>query len=190
MIILASSSPRRRALLEQIGVAFTSVETSVDETPLAAETPDAYVRRLALAKARAGAVPGVRVPVLGADTAVVLDGDILQKPGSRDEALAMMARLSGRIHRVMTAVAIVGARESVCLASAEVEFRTVTETEADAYWASGEPRGKAGGYAIQGLGAIFVRRIAGSYSAVVGLPLYETAELLREHGIDVLGSVR
>src|SRR5690554_3057735 len=101
MIILASSSPRRRALLEQIGVAFTSVETSVDETPLAAETPDAYVRRLALAKARAGAVPGVRVPVLGADTAVVLDGDILQKPGSRDKALAMMARLSGRIHRVM-----------------------------------------------------------------------------------------
>jgi septum formation protein len=184
-LYLASGSPRRRELLEQIGVRFEIVAAPVDETPLAHEDPGAYVERLALAKARAGRRqtprPGV---VLGADTAVVLDGRILGKPLDRDDALATLAALSAREHEVITAVALVGeGREVVRSVRSRVSLRAIGVAEAEAYWASGEPQDKAGGYAIQGLAAIFVQGLNGSYSAVVGLPLSETAQLLSEFGI-------
>jgi septum formation protein len=177
LLILASASPRRAALLEQIGVAFRVESVEIDETPLAGEAPRDYVQRLALAKARAVPSPA-GLPVLGADTAVVLDERILQKPRDGEEAIAMLADLSGRSHRVLTAVALVAEREAVRLSETAVFFRAIAPAEARAYWASGEPRDKAGGYAIQGRGAVFVSRLEGSYSGVVGLPLYETAQLL------------
>lgn len=184
-LYLASGSPRRRELLEQIGVAFSVLSAAIDETPHPAETPRAYVERLALGKARAGAAlltaPGV---VLGADTAVVLDGCILGKPLDAADSLATLAGLSGREHEVLTAVALVeGARSQVFSVSSRVGFRQISEEQAKAYWASGEPQDKAGGYAIQGLGAVFVQSLQGSYSAVVGLPLCETAQLLGDFGI-------
>jgi septum formation protein len=186
-LYLASGSPRRRELLTQVGIPFTPVSASIDETPLAAEDPQSYVLRLALGKAEAGlaslgaGAPGV---VLGADTAVVLDGQILGKPRDQADALAMLAGLSGREHEVLTAVAVVdGMRhESLCIRS-RVRFRPITDDEARAYWASGEPQDKAGAYAIQGLGAVFVTHLHGSYSAVVGLPVSETAALLARFGI-------
>lgn len=187
MLILASASPRRAALLEQIGVAFRARTVEIDETPLPRETPHDYVRRLALAKARA-VVPGAGgLPVLGADTAVVLDDRILQKPIDGEDALAMLASLSGRGHRVLTAIALITARETVRVSETAVFFRPVSPAEARAYWESGEPRDKAGGYAIQGRGAVFVSRLEGSYSGVVGLPLFETAQLLAECGVESNG---
>ncbi|KAF0192380.1 MAG: MAF protein [Gammaproteobacteria bacterium] len=208
-IVLASSSPRRRDLLAQIGVRFRPVSVDVDETPLPGEAPADYVRRLALLKARCGwaaAASGDPLPVLGADTAVVVypgptqqGGEILGKPRDRRDGLAMLARLSGHTHTVMTAVALVDSGqpgrpmsqsapdsplvEACRLSVSQVTFRPLTAVEMTAYWASGEPRDKAGGYAIQGRAAIFVRRIEGSYSGIVGLPLHETAELLTEFGI-------
>ncbi|MBJ9976181.1 septum formation inhibitor Maf [Pseudomonas sp. S75] len=184
-LYLASGSPRRRELLAQIGVRFTPIDAPVDETPLPSETPQAYVERLALAKAAAGFAalqgPGV---VLGADTAVVLDGTILGKPTDREHALAMLGDLSGREHQVLTGVAVTdGQRSSSLCVATQVRFRAISFDEAWRYWASGEPLDKAGGYAIQGLGAVFVSAIAGSYSAVVGLPLSETAELLEQFAI-------
>lgn len=182
---LASGSPRRRELLAQIGVPFTVVSAPIDETPQVGEAAQAYVERLAQAKAVAGFnlldAPGV---VLGADTAVVLDGQILGKPENREHALAMLGDLSKREHQVLTAVAVTdGTRSlSLCVAT-KVRFRTISFDEACRYWDSGEPLDKAGGYAIQGLGAVFVSAIEGSYSAVVGLPLSETAELLEQFGI-------
>lgn len=184
-LYLASGSPRRRELLQQIGVPFTVIRAAIDETPLPDEAPRAYVERLALAKARAGAVqaggPGV---VLGADTAVVLHGRILGKPVDEADALATLAAMSGQEHQVLTSVALVdGARSQVLSVSSRVRFRLISAVEAKAYWASGEPLDKAGGYAIQGLGAVFVESLQGSYSAVVGLPLCETAQLLGDFGI-------
>lgn len=184
-LYLASGSPRRRELLAQIGVAFTVVAATIDETPLADEAPRAYVERLALGKAQAGSTaltgPGV---VLGADTAVVLDQRILGKPLDEADFLATLAALSGREHEVLTAVALVdGGRQEVLSVSSRVRFRLIDTAEARAYWVSGEPQDKAGGYAIQGLAAVFVQSLAGSYSAVVGLPLCETAQLLGEFGI-------
>ena len=184
-LYLASGSPRRRELLTQIGVPFTTLNAPVDETPLAGESAPAYVERLARAKAAAGhatlAQPGI---VLGADTAVVLDGKILGKPENAAHAQAMLAELSGREHQVLTAVALTDGQrcESLCVTS-QVRFRLISVQEAQRYWATGEPVDKAGGYAIQGLGAIFVTALAGSYSAVVGLPLNETAELLEHFAI-------
>ncbi|HEN8799669.1 TPA: septum formation inhibitor Maf [Pseudomonas putida] len=184
-LYLASGSPRRRELLTQIGVPFSVVSAPIDETPLADESAPAYVERLARAKAAAGlaCVTGPAV-VLGADTAVVLDGRILGKPENREHALAMLADLSGREHQVLTAVALSDGQRvgSLCVTST-VCFRPICDAEAQRYWASGEPVDKAGGYAIQGLGAVFVTGLAGSYSAVVGLPLGETAELLGQFGI-------
>ena len=186
-LYLASGSPRRRELLTQIGVPFTAVSADIDETPLAHETPSAYVERLARSKAEAGRralhadVDGC---VLGADTAVVLDGRILGKPLDQAEAMTMLLSLSGREHEVLTAIAVLdGQRCESRVVSSRVRFRSITEQEAAAYWASGEPRDKAGGYGIQGLGAVFVAGLEGSYSAVVGLPLCETAELLGHFGI-------
>ncbi|QKZ06732.1 MULTISPECIES: Maf family protein [Pseudomonas] len=189
-LYLASGSPRRRELLTQIGVAFTPLSASIDETPLPGEPAPAYVERLArdkamaglaLLRASAGQPGGV---VLGADTAVVLDGRILGKPVDEADALAMLAALSGREHEVLTAIAVVDEQRcEVRNVASRVRFRPISAEQAHAYWASGEPRDKAGAYAIQGLAAIFVESLAGSYSAVVGLPLCETADLLGHFGI-------
>jgi septum formation protein len=184
---LASSSPRRRALLEQIGVPYEVVVVGVDEAQVPGEAPRDYVSRLALAKARAvWSLPGrePRLPVLAADTTVVLDGQLLGKPGDRAEALGMLAKLSGREHEVLSAVALITAGiERAKLSVSAVTFREITPDERERYWESGEPRDKAGGYAIQGLGAAFVADLRGSFSGVMGLPLYETAQLLREAGL-------
>lgn len=186
-LFLASASPRRRELLAQIAVPCVTQIASIDESPLPAEPAAVYVERLALEKARAGLrALGERADavVLGADTAVVLDGRILGKPADFAESREMLLSLSGRSHQVMTAVALVGAgRESSRVVTSEVGFRTLGEAEIEAYWASGEPCDKAGSYGIQGLAAVFVNRVQGSYSAVVGLPLCETAEMLGQFGI-------
>lgn len=185
-LFLASGSPRRRELLTQIGVPFTVLSAQIDETPLSEESPSTYVERLALGKAQAGlALPGHdHGCVLGADTAVVLDGHILGKPVDEADALGMLAALSGREHEVLTAIALINqTRCETRVVSSRVRFRPISVAEARAYWASGEPRDKAGSYAIQGLAAIFVESLQGSYSAVVGLPLCETAELLSHFGI-------
>lgn len=184
-LYLASGSPRRRELLTQIGVPFIVISAPIDESSLPSESAPAYVERLARAKAAAGLarVDGPAV-VLGADTAVVLDGRILGKPENREDALAMLADLSGREHQVLTAVALDDGQRvhSFCVTST-VRFRAISTDEAQRYWASGEPADKAGGYAVQGLGAVFVTGLSGSYSAVVGLPLCETADLLGQFGI-------
>jgi septum formation protein len=192
-IYLASHSPRRRELLDQIGVAYQPVAVSVDETILPGETPTAYVTRLALAKARAGwravnRASGTRLqPVLGADTAVVVAGTLLGKPRDRTEGLAMLAVLSGREHQVLSAVAlVVGEREAFKVQESGVRFRTLSAVECEAYWDTGEPVGKAGAYGIQGRAAAFIAELRGSYSGVMGLPLFETAELLQAFGIPVL----
>jgi len=185
-LVLASASPRRRALLEQIGVPHVVLPVAVDETPRPGEAPEVLVLRLALAKARAGASQAPGRVALGADTVVVLDGRPLGKPAGREEAVAMLCALGGRTHAVMSAVALTdGEREATRLSVSHVRFRPVGREEAEAYWATGEPRDKAGGYAIQGLGAVFVEHLEGSYSGVMGLPLHETAELLRAFGIPV-----
>ena len=193
-IILASASPRRRELLTQIGVHYEQRVVPVDERHRPGEAPSDYVSRLALAKARAvrdATGAALDVPVLGADTAVVLAGVPLGKPAGRAEALDMLRRLAGREHEVLSAVALVDARrEALRLSRTRVRFRSIDEAELAAYWASGEPRDKAGAYAIQGRGALFVARIEGSYSGVVGLPLFETAELLASFGIPVLAPGR
>ncbi|MGG2395876.1 Maf family protein [Pseudomonas sp. SH1-B] len=186
-LFLASASPRRRELLAQIAVPCVTQIASIDESPLPGEPAAVYVERLALEKARAGlralGEPADAV-VLGADTAVVLDGRILGKPADFADSRDMLLSLSGRSHQVMTAVAVVGAgREISKVVSSEVSFRALSEAEIAAYWASGEPCDKAGSYGIQGLAAVFVSRLEGSYSAVVGLPLCETAEMLGQFGI-------
>lgn len=185
-LYLASQSPRRRELLGQLGVRFESLTLSVPEEREAQEPPAQYVERLALEKARAGQARLRELelppaPVLGSDTIGVCLGKVLEKPLGRDHALTMWRLMSGREHQVMTAVAVCSAeREAVCRVTTTVWFRTLDEREMEAYWASGEPRDKAGGYGIQGLGGVFVDRIEGSYSAVVGLPLAQTVELLNQ----------
>ena len=187
-IFLASGSPRRRALLQQIGVSFQVIGIELDETALAHEAPLAYVSRLAEAKAAAGwersRILG-QAPVLAADTAVVLDGRILGKPGGMKEAISMLLELSGRTHEVLTAVALRTATGTQLKVSrSRVAFRAIDAAEARDYWATGEPRDKAGAYAIQGYAAVFIADLQGSYSGVMGLPLFETAQLLQAAGID------
>lgn len=189
VICLASRSPRRRELLRQIGVDFDVIDVDVDEQRRSQEPPETFVARIALDKACAGrdALPaGSSMPVLGADTAVVIDDEVLGKPRNEEDAVRMLSLLSGRTHRVLTAVALVGERETVLISSSNVTFRTLGDAECAAYWSSGEPADKAGAYAIQGLAAAFISRIEGSYSGVMGLPLYETATLLQESGITVI----
>lgn len=185
---LASGSPRRRELLAGLGYRFAVIAAPVEERPMPGELAADYVQRVALDKARAGRArldDGDTRPVLAADTEVEIDGAVLGKPGSLEELRAMLGRLSGRSHRVLSAVALChGEAERVLLSLSTVSLRPLAEPEIRAYWESGEPRDKAGGYAIQGLGAEFVSRIEGSYTGVVGLPLCETAELLREFGIE------
>jgi septum formation protein len=186
-VYLASGSPRRRELLQQIGVSFRVVGTAVDEAVRIDETPRAYVLRLATAKADAGwdrSRDATDVPVLAADTAVVLDGKILGKPADRQDAENMLRQLSGRTHEVLTGIALRtagGVRSRI--SRSEVTFRTIAANEAQAYWETGEPHDKAGAYAIQGRAAVFVADLRGSYSGVMGLPLFETAELLAEAGV-------
>jgi len=183
-VLLASASPRRRELLAQIGVDHEVVSVDVPEVALPGEAPEVFALRLALAKARAGraVAGGDERPVLGADTVVVAHGGILGKPRDRNDFLRMMTLLSGHTHQVMTAVARVDAdgAEASRLSVSHVTFRPLSDGEIAAYWESCEPADKAGGYAIQGRAAIFIARVEGSYSGVMGLPLYETAELLRD----------
>jgi septum formation protein len=187
LIYLASASPRRSALLTQIGVAHRVAPVAVDESVGEGEAPEQYVTRLAALKADTlwDRLPeGQRLPVLGSDTTVVVDQTILGKPADEDDCVRMLGLLSGRTHQVHTAVAIRSAAGSeVRLSVSDVSFRPLTETEIRAYWRTGEPADKAGGYAIQGRGAIFIKHIAGSYSGIMGLPLFETAELLAAHRI-------
>ncbi len=188
-IYLASQSPRRRELLEQIGVDYEVLMVDVDEQVQDNESAQDFVCRVALDKARAGwrMLPDDgRRPVLGADTVVVTGSGIFGKPRDREHATHMLQQLSGRTHTVLTAVALVGETEAVQVQTSHVTFRTVTTVECEAYWDTGEPADKAGGYAIQGRAAVFISRIEGSYSGIMGLPLFETAELLKDSGITIL----
>lgn len=185
-LILASASPRRAELLTRVGLTFSIQPADIDETPVAGESAPGYVERLAREKALAVAQANPDSLVLGSDTSVVMNSDILGKPGSPAEAEAALARLSGGTHQVMTAVALVrnGNCQSV-VSVTDVTFRELGREEIRAYVASGEPMDKAGSYGIQGLGGIFVSELKGSYSAVVGLPLQETAQLLADAGAPV-----
>jgi septum formation protein len=198
MLYLASQSPRRMALLRQIGVTPILLPLrnapprgEVDETPLPGEEAGDYVRRLALMKARAGlkAMLGRRLtprPILAADTTVTLDGVLLGKPADAAEAGTMLRAYSGRTHQVLTGVCLAhGERLEVRVSTSEVRFKTLDAAEIEAYLATGEAWGKAGAYGIQGHAAIFIEYLAGSYSGVMGLPLFETAELLRAAGVDL-----
>jgi septum formation protein len=182
---LASSSPRRRELLRALSLNFSYAGVAIDESALPGETASDLVLRLAAAKARTASDTGERsVPVLGADTVVTLDDRVFGKPGSKQEALQMLASLSGHTHQVLTGVAVLANGEhETALSRTEVQFREIHPDEAEAYWHSGEPAGKAGAYAVQGLGGIFVSAVNGSYTGVVGLPVFETAALLRRAGI-------
>jgi septum formation protein len=199
-IYLASRSPRRRELLHQIGIAFEVLplrldltpNVDIDETPLAREAPAAYVTRIARAKAVAGwglivthSLP--HQPVLAADTTVVLDNEIIGKPDNARHARSMLRRLSGKTHQVLTAIAVAYEdRIESTLSASTVEFRSLGNGEISRYVRSGEPLDKAGAYAIQGRAAVFVRAMNGSYSGIVGLPLHETAEVLRNFGITLV----
>jgi len=186
-IILASASPRRSELLTQIGVRHLVRPVDIDETPWTHESPLAYVERVANEKSLACRVDMDRnLPVLAADTSVVCDGHILGKPEDLDDAIRMLTLLSGRCHQVFSAVALRGAGHWQAVSVTEVSFRTVARDEIVAYWYTGEPADKAGAYAIQGLGSVFVESIRGSFSGVMGLPLFETARLLAKEGIQVI----
>ena len=182
VILLASASPRRSELLRQIGIAHAVQPVDIDESVRDGEAPSAYVLRLAEAKAAAlwhRLGPAERRPVLAADTTVALEGEIFGKPASLAEARTMLGRLSGRTHEVHTAIAVLHtAGAAARVNSSSVTFRELTRAEIDWYWHTGEPADKAGGYAVQGLAAAFISHIAGSYSGIMGLPLYETWELL------------
>jgi len=185
VLCLASASPRRKALLASIGVMVEVMPSDVDETPREGEAAHAYVERLAIAKAQA-AVSKTTLPVLGSDTAVVIDDQILGKPIDEQDAAVMLKKLSGRRHYVLTAVAVVGPKGVLsCCVTTVVKMRGISQQEIADYWQTGEPADKAGGYAIQGLAAVFVEEIKGSHSAVVGLPLYETTRLLCQQGVPI-----
>ncbi|NOX69417.1 MAG: septum formation inhibitor Maf [Gammaproteobacteria bacterium] len=185
---LASASPRRREILESLGLRFTFAGVDVDEKRLDGEAAEVMALRLAIDKAVA-AGPDIRrgAVILAADTVVTLGGAVFGKPVSRQDALNMLAELSGRQHTVVTAVAVL-CQDDIRTAVSEsaVRFREINPDEAAQYWQSGEPRDKAGAYAIQGKGGLFVESLAGSYSGVVGLPVFETARMLREAGVHVL----
>lgn len=185
-LVLASASPRRRELLEQLGVSYLCEAADIDETPQSGEPPADYVQRMALEKARtvAARYPAAEYVVLAADTTVVIDEDVLGKPRDHFHGLAILARLSGRSHSVLTAVCLYDASgPSSVLVETQVEFVQLTREICESYLATEEPWDKAGAYAIQGLGGALVRSIHGSYSNVVGLPLSQTWELLTTHGI-------
>lgn len=182
-LFLASQSPRRRQLLEQIGQSFEVLTLDLPEVRAPGESPDAYVRRVAGDKARAGLrmlADKRDAVVLGSDTEVVLGDDVFGKPADAPDAAAMLRRLSGRAHRVLSAVWCVSVdREEFALNESMVTFADLSDAQIEDYVASGEPMGRAGAYAIQGRAGAFVKHLSGSYTGVMGLPLYETAQLLR-----------
>lgn len=186
-LYLASQSPRRSELLSQIGISFSALSINIDETPKNNESPQEYVLRLAKDKAIAGwnIAKQHDKPVLGSDTAVVINNEILSKPQDSDDAIRMLGLLSGKTHKVMTAVALVApSKDSIdpelseTISVSDVSFKELSAKEIKQYVNSGECSGKAGSYAIQGLAAAFITHLSGSYSGVMGLPLYETVELL------------
>jgi len=184
VLYLASASPRRHELLTQIGVPHIVVNANIDEAARAGEAPGDYVQRMAHEKAQVVWEQKRQLPVLAADTTVMLDGIVYGKPRDRAHALDMLARLSGRTHEVLTAVALADARGiELRMNVSTVKFRVLTPAECAAYWDTGEPQDKAGAYAIQGFAAVFIESLSGSYSGVMGLPLYETAQLLRSAGL-------
>lgn len=190
-LVLASASPRRLELLQQIGVRAQVQPVDLEERLHQGELPLVFVQRLALAKARFGfalmASKGNELPVLGADTIIELEGEVLGKPADSEQAELMLAKLSGRVHQVHTAVVVKTAdAEYAALSSSQVELATLSSGTVKAYVATGEPLGKAGSYAIQGIAAQFVKNLQGSYSGVMGLPLYETADLLAKARIKLL----
>ena len=186
-IILASASPRRRELLDQIGVSYRVNVVDIDETPLLNELPQAYVERLAAEKSAAVRTSlGIDVPVLAADTAVVLNGQIMGKPKDFEHARQMLQALSGNTHQVYSAVSLRAEQHRQVVSITEVTFRTLSSNEITAYWHTGEPQDKAGAYAIQGFACIFIESITGSFSGVMGLPLFETAQLLEQQGINII----
>jgi len=185
ILALASASPRRAELLRQIGIPFRQFSVNIDEKPQAQEPAKQYVQRLAQAKAHAGVKrlheEGYHIPVLGCDTAVVVDGEIFGKPADTSQARIMLQRLSARAHQVMSAVALCIEEQFFLRVNiSQVYFRPLSEREIELYLASGEPFDKAGGYAIQGRAALFIEKLEGSYSSVMGLPLFETGEILAE----------
>lgn len=186
-LVLASASPRRAELLQQIGVEFDICAVDIDETPWVNEKPEGYVKRVALEKARAAhALPvNKNLLTLGADTSVIVDGQILGKPSNEEDAIGMLQKLSGVTHSVLTAVALIGTDEACIINESRVTFRVLSEQEMHRYWATGEPTGKAGSYAIQGKAAQFISHLEGSFSGVMGLPLYETSLLLTKQGFNV-----
>ena len=186
-IILASASPRRRELLDQIRVSYQVHAVDLDETPLPNEEPLAYVKRVAAEKSALCVVQlKPTLPVLAADTSVILDGLIMGKPKDQADAVNMLMQLSGITHLVVSALSLRGCQHFEALSITEVTFRDLSEQEILDYWNTGEPMDKAGSYAIQGLGGLFVKSIVGSFSGVVGLPLFETAQLLSKQGIELL----
>ena len=186
-IVLASASPRRAELLSQIGVHFVVAPADIDESQRDGEVPADYVIRMAVEKAQAGLKQQEGdLPVLGADTAVVWNNQVFGKPRDRAHAAGMLLALSADSHDVLSAVALAcGDKCAVLLSQTKVDFRAISDDERDKYWQTGEPLGKAGGYAIQGLGAVFVAQLKGSYSGVVGLPIAETEILLKQFSIPV-----
>ncbi|OAI15946.1 septum formation protein Maf [Methylomonas lenta] len=186
-IVLASASPRRSELLQQIGIRHVIKAVDIDETPWPHESPLAYVERVATEKsAVCRALLEHDLPVLAADTSVVCDGRIMGKPDNLQHASEMLMQLSGRSHQVYSAVSLRGDHHWQAVSVSEVRFRTLTQAEILAYWQTGEPQDKAGAYAIQGLASIFIESITGSFSGVMGLPLFETAQLLAKQGIKVI----
>ena len=193
-IYLASRSPRRAELLQQMGVLFTVVPADIDETPHAMERSDAYVKRLAIEKAQAGYALVLQkawfeMPVLAADTTVSIDGEILGKPQDDGDAYRMLSLMSGRWHEVHTGIAVAQAGHvAMEISSTMVQMADLSDAVIRAYIASGEPKDKAGAYGIQGIAGSLIKRIEGSYSGVMGLPVYETAKLLKQAGIALLGA--
>lgn len=189
-LILASASPQRARILAQLGLVFTAVPADIDETPRAQESPEALAGRLARTKAEAvwAAYPEARI--IGSDTVVAHGETAFGKPRDLADARAMLNALSGTTHRVFTGVAVIapGAPASVRVVASQVTLDTLSEAAIVAYWQTGEPAGAAGAYAIQGIGGQFVVHLAGSFSAVMGLPVYETAAMLRATGLDPLGA--
>jgi septum formation protein len=187
---LASASPRRRELLLQIGVPHVVTGAHIDESVREGERAHDYVQRMARMKAETVWTQDNSLPVLAADTTVVLDGIVFGKPEDRADAARMLGLLSGRTHEVLTAVAL-ASKEGVSLrvSVSSVRFRVLTEAEIQRYWDTGEPKDKAGAYAVQGLAAVFIESLSGSYSGVMGLPLFETSELLRAAGVPYWGTM-
>lgn len=191
-LILASASPRRAEILQQIGVDFRIASSDINETPMLQESAFDYVQRMAKEKAQhvINSIADSSAVVLGADTTVVLDSKIYGKPKNQEDGLAMLMALSGNTHQVLTAVAMGNKQQCLLrLSSTDVKFRDLDSKECTAYWHTGEPNDKAGGYAIQGLGAVFVEKISGSFSGVVGLPIDQTAQLLKIFDVPIWGNI-